>query len=170
MLLPHRSRSALTALAYTLAALLAASGTQAMTAPAHATGGAHQAVTQAANAQCVRQGQHNYPVEYYWKNIIGVRLGNGNISVTTSPSLWGGQITPGGTFTLTLRHQTAKWPWVVRSYTTTWDISSLLANATVVSQSGTGSISGNTLSITSPGSKTDPAAKVITFRVKPGTV
>ncbi|MFD0885812.1 Ig-like domain-containing protein [Streptosporangium algeriense] len=165
-----RSRSAFTALAYTMAALLAASGTQAMAAPAHATGGAHQAVTQTANAPCVRQGQYNYPVEYFWKNIIGVRLGNGNISVTTSPSLWGGQIAPGGTFTLTLRHQTAKWPWVVRSYTTTWDISSLLANATIVSQSGTGSISGNTLSITSPGSKTDPAAKVITFRVKPGTV
>ncbi|MFI7534015.1 Ig-like domain-containing protein [Streptosporangium sp. NPDC049376] len=171
MLLPHRSRSALAALAYTLTALLAASGTQAVTTTsAHAADGAYQAVTQTANTQCVRPGQHNYPVEYYWKNIIGFRLGNGNISVTTSPSLWGGQIAPGSTFTLTLRHQTAKWPFVVRSYTTSWDISSLLANATVVSQSGVGVISGNTLSITSPGSKTDPAAKVITFRVKPGTV
>ncbi|MEU1880803.1 Ig-like domain-containing protein [Streptosporangium sp. NPDC020072] len=171
MLLPHRSRSALTALAYTLAALLTASAAQTVTTtPAHAADGAHQAVTQAANTPCVRQGQRAYPVEYYWRNIIGVRLGNGNISVTTSPSLWGGQITPGGTFTLTLRHQTARWPLVVRSYTTTWDLTSLRANADIIGETGTGVVNGNTLSITSPGSKTDPAAKVITFRVKQGTV
>ncbi|MGW4410723.1 hypothetical protein ACWEJ6_42265 [Nonomuraea sp. NPDC004702] len=78
----------------------------------------HRAVHQAAGP-CVRHGQANYPVEYYWKNIAGWRLGNGNISVTTSPSLRGGQIAPGSTFTLTLRHQTAKWPFVVTSYTTT---------------------------------------------------
>ncbi|MBB4920317.1 hypothetical protein FHS44_007466 [Streptosporangium saharense] len=170
MLMSQRPRAALTALAYSLATLLAASGTQAVTAPAaHATDGVRQAVTQAAPS-CIRQGQHNYPVEYYWKNIIGVRLGNGNISVTTSPSLWGGEIAPGGVFTLSLRHQTARWPLVVRTYTTTWDLSSLLANADIVSQTGTGSVSGNTLTITSPGTKTDPTPKTITFRVKPGTI
>nr|WP_062339360.1 Ig-like domain-containing protein [Herbidospora sakaeratensis] len=119
-------------------------------------------------AQCVRQGQANYPVNYFWKNVIGMQLGRGNVAVTTTPSLWGGEIAPGSTFTLRLAHSTAQWPLLVRTYTTTWDISSLLASADVIGQSGTGSISGTTLTIPS-GTKTDPAAKVITFRVKPGT-
>ncbi|MGV9771074.1 Ig-like domain-containing protein [Streptosporangium sp. NPDC003464] len=167
----QRSRSALTALACALSALLAASGTQvAAGGAAHAATGARQAVTRAAGTPCVRQGQATYPVSYYWKNVLGMQLGNGSVSVDTSPSLWGGQIAPGSTFTLTLTHRTARWPLLVRTYTTTWDLSSLLANADVVSQSGAGAISGNTLSITSPGTKTDPAAKVITFRVRQGTV
>ncbi|MGS2648951.1 Ig-like domain-containing protein, partial [Streptosporangium sp. G12] len=117
-----------------------------------------------------RQGQAAYPVEYYWKNAFGMRLGSGSISVTTAPSLWGGQITPGGTFTLTLAHRTAQWPFLVRSYTTTWDLSSLLANADVIGQSGAGTIGGTTLTIPSQGTKSDPPAKTITFRVKQGTV
>ncbi|WP_161627867.1 Ig-like domain-containing protein [Microbispora catharanthi] len=125
---------------------------------------------QAAVAPCVRHGQANYPVEYYWKNVVGWRLGNGSISVTTSPSLWGGQIAPGGTFTLTLRHHTAQWPALVSTYTTMWDLSSLLASATVVGPVSNGTLSGNTLSIRSPGTKTDPGPTVITFRVNPGTV
>ncbi len=123
-----------------------------------------------AAGPCVQHGQANYPVEYYWKNVAGWRLGNGTISVTTSPSLWGGRIAPGGTFTLTLRHQTAKWPLVVSSYTTTWDVSSLVANATVVGPVQNGSLAGNTLTVRSPGGKTDPGPTVITFRVNPGTV
>ncbi|TKK91693.1 hypothetical protein FDA94_02670 [Herbidospora galbida] len=119
---------------------------------------------------CVRPGQANYPVNYYWKNVIGMQLGSGNVAVDTTPSLWGGQIAPGSTFTLRLAHRTAQWPFLVRSYTTSWDISSLLANADVVGQSGTGAISGTTLTIPSPGTKTDPAPKAITFRVKQGTV
>ncbi|NUW44539.1 Ig-like domain-containing protein [Nonomuraea rhodomycinica] len=138
-------------------------------AGANAATGERQAVTRAAVAPCVRQGQANYPVEYYWKNALGMRLGSGSVSVVTSPSLWGGQIAPGSTFTLTLTHRTAQWPLLVSRYTTTWDLSSLLANATVVGESGTGSISGTTLSITSTGTKTDPSPKVITFQVKPGT-
>ncbi|MER6173744.1 Ig-like domain-containing protein [Streptosporangium sp. NPDC001681] len=166
----QRSGSALTALACTLLTLLATSGTQvAASADAHAATTARQAVTRAA-APCIRPGQTTYPVDYYWKNAFGMRLGSGSVSVDTSPSLWGGQITPGDTFTLTLAHRTTQWPLLVRSYTTTWDLSSLLANADVVGQSGTGTISGNTLSITSPGTKTDPPAKVITFRVRQGTI
>ncbi|MEV8634714.1 Ig-like domain-containing protein [Streptosporangium sp. NPDC051023] len=167
----HRPRSAFTALTCALMALLPASGTQAAAeSSAHAASGARQAVTHTATAPCVRQGQATYPVDYYWRNVLGMRLGNGSVAVTTFPSLWGGQIAPGSTFSLTLAHHTARWPLLVRTYTTTWDLSSLLANADIVSQSGTGVINGNTLSITSPGTKTDPAAKTITFRVRQGTI
>ncbi|MFS1302585.1 Ig-like domain-containing protein [Streptosporangium longisporum] len=168
----QRFRSALTAFT-ALACLLSApavSGTPvAADADARAAGGVRQAVTRATAAPCVRQGQATYPVDYYWKNAFGMRLGSGSISVTTSPSLWGGQIAPGGTFTLTLAHRTNQWPFLVRSYTTTWDVSSLLAHADVVGQSGAGAISGSTLTIPSSGSKTDPPAKVITFQVRQGT-
>ncbi|MBB2914137.1 hypothetical protein FHS43_005449 [Streptosporangium becharense] len=167
----RRPRSALTALACALTALLAASGTPATAdGAAHAADGVRQAATRAAAAPCVRRGQTTYPVDYYWKNVLGMRLGNGSITVNTSPSLWGGQIAPGSTFTLTLTHRTARWPLLVRTYTTRWDLSSLLANADVVSESGAGVINGSTLSITSPGTKTDPPAKVITFRVRQGTI
>jgi hypothetical protein len=166
----QRPRSALTALACALLALLAASGTQvAAGTGAHAASSVRQAVTRAAVTPCVRQGQTTYPVSYYWKNALGMQLGSGSVSVDTSPSLWGGQIAPGSTFTLTLAHRTARWPLLVTRYTTTWDLSSLLAYADVVSQSGAGTISGNTLSITSPGTKSDPPAKVITFQVRQGT-
>ena len=167
-LMSRRPGSALTALACTLLTL-ATSGTPAAAATGTPATTVRQAAAQAA-APCVRPGQATYPVEYYWKNALGMRLGNGSISVDTAPSLWGGQITPGGTFTLTLAHRTARWPLLVRSYTTMWDLSSLLANADIVGQSGAGTISGTTLSIPSPGSKTDPAAKVITFRVRQGTI
>ncbi|MGJ6965820.1 Ig-like domain-containing protein [Streptosporangium sp. G11] len=163
----QRSRSALTsltALACALLALLAAPGT-----PATADTGAHATAARQAAAPCVRQGQATYPVSYYWKNALGMRLGSGSVSVDTSPSLWGGQITPGGTFTLTLAHRTAQWPLLVSRYTTTWDLSSLLAHADVVGQSGSGTISGTTLTIASSGTKTDPAPKVITFQVRQGT-
>ncbi|MFC4530940.1 Ig-like domain-containing protein [Sphaerisporangium dianthi] len=188
----QRPRSALVASAFALVALLTASGTQvAAGAAAHAAvsvrhdattlrhnattlrhdaaTGPH-AVTRAAAAPCVRPGQTTYPVEYYWKNAFGMRLGSGAISVDTSPSLWGGQIAPGGTFTLTLTHRTAQWPLLVRTYTTTWDLSSLLGSADIVGQSGTGAISGTTLTITSPDTKTDPPPKVITFQVRQGTI
>lgn len=166
----QRPRSTLTALACALSALLAASGTQvAADTGAYAATTARQTATRAA-APCIRQGQAAYPVEYYWKNAFGMRLGSGSISVDTAPPLWGGQITPGGTFTLTLTHRTAQWPLLVRSYTTTWDLSSLLANADVIAQSGAGTISGTTLTIPSQGSKTDPAAKTITFQVRQGTI
>ncbi|MEO3809232.1 Ig-like domain-containing protein [Sphaerisporangium sp. B11E5] len=166
MAIAQRHRSALTMLTCALTALLAVSAP-----PAVAGAGAHTRTTaqQAAAAPCVRPGQTTYPVSYYWKNAFGMRLGSGSVSVDTSPSLWGGQIAPGGTFTITLTHRTAQWPLLVRTYTTTWDLSSLLANADIVSQSGTGTVSGTTLSITSPGTKTDPPAKVITFRVRQGT-
>ncbi|MFI6175409.1 Ig-like domain-containing protein [Nonomuraea sp. NPDC051191] len=141
----------------------------AATSPAQAAAAPRRVVHQAAGP-CVRHGQANYPVEYYWKNALGWRLGSGTISVTTSPSLWGGQIAPGSTFTLTLRHQTAQWPALVRTYTTMWDVSSLLASATVVGSVSNGTLSGNTLSVQSPGTKTDPGPTVITFRVNPGTV
>ncbi|WP_030921832.1 Ig-like domain-containing protein [Streptosporangium amethystogenes] len=167
----QRSGSALTALACAFLTLLATSGIQvAAGADAHAATTVRQAVTRAAAAPCVRPGQTTYPVSYYWKNVLGMRLGSGSVAVDTSPSLWGGQITPGGTFTLTLTHRTAQWPLLVRSYTTTWDLSSLLASADIVSQSGAGTISGTTLSIASSGTKTDPPAKVITFQVRQGTV
>ncbi|WP_459805728.1 Ig-like domain-containing protein [Herbidospora sp. RD11066] len=156
----QRRKSALAAALITLAT---ASATPVMAATA--SPGEKNTVT-----SCVRQGQANYPVEYYWKNVIGMRLGNGNVAVDTTPALWGGQVVPGSTFTLRLAHSTARWPALVRSYTTTWDVSSLVANADIVSQSGAGTINGNTLTIPSTGSKTDPAPKVITFRVKPGTV
>ncbi|MEV7013558.1 Ig-like domain-containing protein [Streptosporangium sp. NPDC051022] len=163
----QRFRSSLTCAAL---ALLAALGTQgAAGTGALAATTQQQTATRAAQTPCVRQGQTTYPVSYYWRNLIGWHLGSGSVSVDTSPSLWGGQIAPGGTFTLTLTHRTAQWPALVRTYTTTWDLSSLLANANIVSQSGTGTINGTTLSITSPGYKTDPPAKVITFQVRQGT-
>lgn len=152
-----RRTSALAAALLTLATASAASG---------AASAAPDLRTKAA--QCVRQGQANYPVNYYWKNVIGMQLGAGNVAVDTTPALWGGQIAPGSTFTLRLGHRTNKWPLLVTTYTTRWDISSLLASADVIGQSGTGTISGTTLTITS-GAKSDPAAKVLTFRVKPGT-
>ncbi|MFC7387326.1 Ig-like domain-containing protein [Sphaerisporangium rhizosphaerae] len=164
-------RSARTALAGVLLALLAASGTQAAAGTAaHAAAGVRQPVPRVATTPCVRQGQATYPVGYYWKNALGMRLGAGSVSVDTSPSLWGGQIAPGSTFTLSLTHRTSQWPLLVRTYTTMWDLSSLLANADVVGQSGTGAINGTTLTITSPGTKTDPPPKVITFQVKQGTI
>ncbi|WP_214414187.1 Ig-like domain-containing protein [Sphaerisporangium fuscum] len=163
-------RSVLTALTCALPALLTISGAQpARAAEAHPTR-VRPAAAQAAYTPCVRQGQANYPVSYYWKNALGMQLGSGSVSVVTSPSLWGGQIAPGGTFTLTLTHRTAQWPLLVRTYTTTWDLASLLAGADVVGQSGAGTINGTTLTITSPGTKTDPPAKVITFRVRQGTI
>ncbi|GIF13757.1 Ig-like domain-containing protein [Actinoplanes teichomyceticus] len=157
-----RSRSILATLACALTVLL---GAPAPPATAHPYPAARQAV---AAQPCVRQGQANYPVEYYWKNAFGTRLGGGAIAVTTSPSLWGGQIAPGSGFSLTLTHRTAGWPLLVSTYTTTWDLSSLLAHADIVGQSGTGTISGTTLSITS-GSKADPPAKTIAFQVRQGT-
>ncbi|MCO5993704.1 Ig-like domain-containing protein [Actinoallomurus rhizosphaericola] len=167
----QRSRSALTTSACALSALVAAGGAQvAAAADAHAATRARHSVTRAVYAPCVRQGQASYPVDYYWKNLIGMRLGSGSVSVTTSPSLWGGQIAPGGTFTVTLTHRTAQWPWVVSQYRTTWDLSSLLAHADVVGQSGAGSISGTTLTIPSPGGKRDAPPQVITFRVRQGTI
>ncbi|WP_433247951.1 Ig-like domain-containing protein [Streptosporangium sp. CA-135522] len=170
MAISQRPRSALTTLACALTTLLAAWVTPAVAdTDAHTGATTRQATTQAA-APCVRHGQHNYPVDYYWKNVFGMRLGNGSVAVTTSPSLWGGQIAPGTTFTLTLTHRTARWPLLVRTYTTTWDLSSLRASADIVGQSGTGVINGNTLSITSPGTKTDPVSKTITFQVRQGTV
>ncbi|MDH2427007.1 Ig-like domain-containing protein [Sphaerisporangium sp. TRM90804] len=175
-MISQRSRSALTALTCALSALLAASGTQAaagtsaQAADTSAQAAVRQAGARPANTPCVRPGQATYPVIYYWKNAFGMQLGNGAISVDTSPSLWGGQIAPGGTFTLTMAHRTAKWPLLVSRYTTTWDVSSLLANADVVSESGAGGIGGTTLTIPSSGTKTDPAPKVITFRVKQGTI
>lgn len=153
-------------LAGVLVAAVVASGTPAVAGAAR-YGGAE--VSRVAAAPCVRQGQAGYPVAYYWKNAFGMRLGSGSVSVDTSPALWGGQIAPGGTFSVTLTHRTAQWPLLVRTYTTTWDLSSLLASADIVGQSGTGVVGGTTLSITSPGTKTDPPAKVITFRVRPGT-
>jgi hypothetical protein len=166
----QRRRSALTALAGTVLALLAAFGAQ-MTAGtgAQAATSARHAVTQAA-APCLRYGQTTYQADYLWLNAVGWTLGNGSVSVNTSPALWGGQITPGDTFTLTLTHRTARWPLLVRSYTTMWDLSSLLANADVINQWGTGVINGTILSITSVGSKTDPSPKGITFRVRQGTI
>ncbi|MEV0400363.1 Ig-like domain-containing protein [Actinoallomurus sp. NPDC050550] len=165
----QRFRSALTAPACALLALAVAVGTQvAAGTGAHAAPRVRQ--TRTVYAPCVRQGQATYPVDYYWKNPIGWRLGSGSVSVTTSPSLWGGQIAPGSTFTLTLTHRTAQWPWVVSQYRTTWDVSSLLAYADVVGQSGAGSISGTTLTIPSPGGKRDAPPQVITFRVRQGTI
>ncbi|MBP2704515.1 DUF11 domain-containing protein [Microbispora sp. RL4-1S] len=170
LLMSRRPRLALTAPAGVLLALLATLGAQATAVTgAHAATAERETATRAA-APCVRQGQANYPVEYYWKNALGMRLGNGAVSVVTSPSLWGGQITPGGTFTLTVTHRTAQWPLLVSRYTTMWDLSSLLANADIIGQSGAGTVSGTTLAITSAGVKSDPAPKVIIFRVKPGTV
>jgi hypothetical protein len=175
VLISRRSRSALAAPGCALLALLAAGGTQlTAVAPAHAATTARQApatVRQAATpgAGCLQPGQANYPVSYYWKNILGLQLGSGSVSVTTSPALWGGLIAPGSTFTVTLAHRTAQWPLLVSSYTTTWDLSSLLARASIVSQSGDGTISGNTLTIPSPGTKTDPAPKQIVFQVRQGT-
>ncbi|MGC5010321.1 Ig-like domain-containing protein [Streptosporangium sp. DT93] len=160
----RRFTSALVASACALSTLLAPSGT-----PATAAGtGAHTATARAA-APCFRQGQTVYPVDYYWKNAFGMRLGSGSAVVDTSPPLWGGQIAPGGTFTLTLTHRTAQWPLLVSRYTTTWDLSSLLAYADVVGQSGTGTVVGSVLSIPSQGTKTDPSPKVITFQVRQGT-
>ncbi|MCF6469871.1 hypothetical protein FAF44_15940 [Nonomuraea sp. MG754425] len=153
-----------TLLLSTLAATAVAPGSRAIADTAR------RPVHQAAGTPCVRHGQANYPVEYYWKNALGMRLGSGSISVTTSPSLWGGQIAPGSTFTVTLTHRTAQWPLLVRTYTTMWDVSSLLASADIVGGVRNGTISGNTLSIQSPGTKTDPAPAVITFRVRQGTV
>lgn len=158
-----RSQRRISALAATLITLAAASAAPVMAA--EAASDARKNVT-----SCVRPGQAAYPVNYYWKNVLGMRLGSGNVAVDTTPALWGGQIAPGSTFTLRLTHSTAMWPTLVRSYTTSWDISSLLVNADVVSQSGAGTIGGNTLTIPSSGTKTDPAPKVITFRVKQGTV
>nr|WP_055501673.1 Ig-like domain-containing protein [Nonomuraea pusilla] len=164
---PRRVKAMATAalLVPLLAAASAASQTQAL-----ADASLSKPVQRAAATPCVRHGQADYPVEYYWKNAIGWRLGSGSISVTTSPRLWGGEIAPGSTFTLTLTHRTAQWPLLVRTYTTRWDLSSLLANATIVGPVRNASLSGNTLSIQSPGVKTDPAPAVITFRVNPGTV
>ncbi|MFI5843823.1 Ig-like domain-containing protein [Catenuloplanes sp. NPDC051500] len=151
-----------------LTALLIAPAPPAAARPHAAT--AHPAATaRAAASPCVSPGSDNYPVDYYWKNAFGMRLGSGSVAVTTSAPLWGGRIAPGSAFTLTLAHRTAQWPLLVRTYTTTWDLSSLLAQADIVGQSGAGTISGSTLSITSPGSKTDPAAKTITFQVRQGT-
>ncbi|WP_433186511.1 Ig-like domain-containing protein [Actinoallomurus sp. CA-150999] len=165
----QRFRSALTASACALLALAVAAGTQVAAGNgAHAASRVRQ--TRTVYAPCVRQGQATYPVDYYWKNPVGWRLGSGSVSVTTSPSLWGGQIAPGSTFTLTLTHRTAQWPWVVSQYRTTWDVSSLLAYADVVGQSGAGSISGTTLTIPSPGGKRDAPPQVITFRVRQGTI
>jgi hypothetical protein len=175
VLISRRSRSALTASGCALLALLAAGGTQLTTATAaHAATMARQAPATVRQADtsatsCIQPGQANYPVSYYWKNILGLQLGSGSVSVTTSPALWGGRIAPGSTFTVTLAHHTAQWPLLVRSYTTTWDLSSLLAQASIVSQSGDGTISGNTLTISSPGTKTDPAPKQIVFQVRQGT-
>ncbi|WP_214105415.1 Ig-like domain-containing protein [Acrocarpospora catenulata] len=153
------------ALAAALLTLVTASAAQVM-----ATGAAEAAPGVRKNTtSCVRPGQTTYPVNYYWKNVVGMQLGSGNVAVDTTPALWGGQIAPGSTFTLRLAHRTARWPLIVRSYTTSWDLSSLLANADIVSQSGAGTISGTTLTIPSSGTKTDPAPKVITFRVKQGT-
>ncbi|WP_125636551.1 Ig-like domain-containing protein [Nonomuraea sp. WAC 01424] len=166
----RRTRRALVTVAGTVAAMLTFSLVTAAPATSAAHDGVRTRVHHASSAPCVRQGQADYPVEYYWKNALGMRLGHGTISVVTSPPLWGGQIAPGSTFTLTMTHRTAQWPLLVRTYTTTWDVSSLVANADVVAQSGAGSISGNTLTIPSTGNKTDPAPKVITFRVKQGTV
>ncbi|MFC4591051.1 Ig-like domain-containing protein [Sphaerisporangium corydalis] len=164
----QRSRSARVALACALLVLPAASVAQ-VAAGTGAAAAARQAVTRAAAPPCVRQGQAAYPVAYYWKNAFGMKLGSGAVSVDTSPALWGGQVTPGTTFTVTLTHRTAQWPLLVTRYTTTWDLSSLLASADVVGQSGTGTISGTSLSITSQGVKTDPSPKVITFQVRQGT-
>ncbi|MCO5970662.1 Ig-like domain-containing protein [Actinoallomurus soli] len=167
----QRSRSALTASACAVSALVAAGGALvAAGTDAHAAAGVRHAVTRAVYAPCVRPGRAAYPVDYYWKNLIGMRLGRGSVSVTTSPSLWGGQIAPGGTFTVTLRHHTAQWPWVVSQYRTTWDLSSLLASADIVGRTGAGSISGTTLTIPSPGGKADAPPQVITFRVRQGTI
>ncbi|TDC34971.1 hypothetical protein [Micromonospora sp. KC213] len=169
----HRSRWTLTTRRLTCASLtiLAALGMQAVVSTgAHAATSGRQDATQAVDPPCVRPGQAAYPVSYYWKNALGMQLGSGTVSVNTAPSLWGGQITPGGTFTVTLTHRTTQWPLLVTRYTTTWDLSSLLAYADVISQSGTGTISGNTLSITSPSVKTDPPTKVITFQVRQGTI
>ncbi|PSK67813.1 hypothetical protein B0E53_00284 [Micromonospora sp. MH33] len=163
----HRSKTRLATrrLACAVLTVLAALGMQVLV-----NTGAHAAAPKAAEPLCVQQGQATYPVSYYWKNILGMRLGSGSVSVDTVPPLWGGQIAPGSTFTVTLTHRTTQWPLLVSTYTTTWDVSSLLAYADVVSQSGAGTISGNTLSITSPGVKTDPSTKVITFRVRQGTI
>ncbi|MFJ2028618.1 Ig-like domain-containing protein [Streptosporangium sp. NPDC087985] len=160
---------------YTLLACVLTTLLAAPAPPATADTGTHaatarHAAAQTAAAPCVRAGQTTYPVSYYWKNALGMQLGSGSVSVDTSPSLWGGQIAPGSTFTLTLTHRTAQWPLLVRTYTTTWDLSSLLTYADVIGQSGTGTINGTTLSIASSGSKTDPPAKVITFQVRQGTV
>lgn len=162
----QRSGSALTAPACALLTLLAAGGQVSAATGAHAATKARRAIS----APCVRQGQTTYPVEYYWKNFIGMRLGSGSVSVTTSPSLWGGQIAPGGTFTVRLAHRTTQWPLLVSQYRTTWDLSSLLASADVIGQSGAGAINGTTLTIPSPGGKADAPVQVITFQVKPGTV
>jgi hypothetical protein len=168
VLMSRRSRSAFTAAACALLALATAGGTQLTAATAaHAATTVRQAAT--PDTSCVQPGQANYPVSYYWKNVLGLQLGSGSVSVITSPALWGGRIAPGSTFTLTLAHRTARWPLLVRTYTTTWDLSSLLAQASIVSQSGDGTISGNTLTISSPGTKTDPAPKQIVFRVRQGT-
>ncbi|GIF09284.1 hypothetical protein Asi03nite_68220 [Actinoplanes siamensis] len=97
-----RSRSMLTLMGYALTPLLLAAPAAPAAARPHAAP-PHPAATAvtagAAAPACVNYGRDNYPVDYYWKNALGMRLGSGSVAVTTSAPLWGGKIAPGSTFT-----------------------------------------------------------------------
>jgi hypothetical protein len=141
--------------------------------PANAAAGQGQPAA-AAQATAVRDPECIWPgnawlnPRFYWRNVIGTRLGEGVIHESSSPNPFGGWIAPGSTFTFRWRPETTRNPLGAQYHIHRVDLASVMAVADVEWVAGPGTLAGTTLSVqeTPPQKLGDTLVK---FRIRPGT-
>ncbi|MFJ4624164.1 hypothetical protein [Streptomyces sp. NPDC088812] len=147
------------------ATLLASSLPGSAAAAARAT--AEQAAA-AVDTQCIQAGDAALNPRFYWRNVLGARLGEGTIHESAWPNPFGGQIAPGTTFTFNWRPDTTRNPVGAQYHTHRVNLASVMAVADVESVAGPGSLSGTTPSaVETPPQKLGNTA--VRFRIRPGT-
>ncbi|AYN37772.1 hypothetical protein D9753_00885 [Streptomyces dangxiongensis] len=124
--------------------------------------------TAAHAPECIQQGNAALNPRFYWRNVIGTRLGEGVIHESSAPNPFGGRIAPGSTFSFWWRPDTTRNPVGAQYHTQRVNLASIMAVADVQSVTGPGSLAGTTLSAqeTPPQKLGDT---VVTFRIRPGT-
>ncbi|GAA3294629.1 hypothetical protein [Streptomyces cinereospinus] len=127
-----------------------------------------QAAPAAVDPECVQPGNARLSPRFYWRNVFGVRLGEGVIHESSSPNPFGGRIAPGSTFTFRWRPETTRNPVGSQYHIHRVNLASVMAVADVESVTGPGSFAGTTLSVqeTPPHKLGDT---VVRFRIRPGT-
>ncbi|MFF3504022.1 hypothetical protein [Streptomyces sp. NPDC003247] len=122
----------------------------------------------AVDTQCVQAGNATLSPRFYWRNVLGARLGEGTIHESSSPNPFGGQIAPGSTFTFRWRPETTRNPVGSQYHIHRVNLASVMAVADVESVAGPGSLNGTTLS-----AQENPPQKLgnteVRFRIRPGT-
>ncbi|MEU0054607.1 hypothetical protein [Streptomyces sp. NPDC006309] len=128
----------------------------------------------AAQATAVREPECIWPgnawlnPQFYWRNVIGARLGEGVIHESSSPNPFGGWIAPGSTFAFRWRPETTRNPIGAQYHIHRVNLASVMAVADVEWVAGPGTLTGTTLSAqeTPPQKLGDTVVK---FRIRPGT-